>query len=212
MRGFKRGIRVSGTASISLKPDLARVVLGVESKEDTVAEASDRAASAMNKMLEALRTAGVPSGDIETSHFSIKPSYQSGSDYDRWLAGFEVTNKLNVKTRDIDSVGAVIDGAVEAGGNLVKVDYINFHVGDPDQYIERLLAGAVENATRKARRLADLAGVTLGKPLSIDLLGSGADDPYPFPPVTYSSISSDTPILAGEEAIDVTVNMVFAIR
>lgn len=212
MRSFRKGIRVSGTASISLKPDMAKVDLGVEAQEDTVAEARDRAASAMNNILEALNAAGVPSKDIETSHFSIKPSYQSRSDYSRWLAGFEVTNTLEVKIRDIDSVGTVIDRAVEAGGDLVKVDYINFHVGDPDQHMERLLAGAVENATCKARRLADLAGVTLGKPLSIDLLGSGADDPYPFPPVTYSSVSSDTPILAGEEAVNVTVSMVFAIR
>ena len=116
MRNFRKGVHVSGTASISLKPDVAKVVLGVEALDDTVAEASEQATAAMTKILDALTTTGVPSEDIQTSHFSIKPSYSSRSDYTRWLEGFEVTNTLNVKVRDIDSVGQVIDRAVEAGG------------------------------------------------------------------------------------------------
>ena len=207
------GISVSGTASISLAPDTATIVLGVEALHETVAQARADAAAAMTSIVEVLTAAGVADEDIQTQHLSIQPQYDYSGEA-RELTGFTVVNIVNVTIRDIDSVGAVIDQTVEAGGDLTRVQSIYFSVDDTSSYEDQLIEEAVQDATAKAQRLADLTGVTLGKPLSINY---GGGVPYPvfdrsFGIAMAESAAFDTPISAGEVESSVTVSIIFAIN
>ncbi len=207
------GISVSGTASISLAPDTATIVLGVEALHETVAQARADAAAAMTNIVDVLTAAGVVDEDIQTQHLSIQPQYDYSSET-RELIGFTVVNIVNVTIRDIDSVGAVIDQTVEAGGDLTRVQSIYFSVDDTSSYEDQLIEEAVQDATTKAQRLADLTGVTLGKPLSINY---GGGIPYPvfnrsFGIAMAESAAFDTPISAGEVETSVTVSIIFAIN
>ena len=207
------GISVSGTASISLAPDTATIVLGVEALHETVAQARADAAAAMTSIVEVLTAAGVADEDIQTQHLSIQPQYDYSSET-RELIGFTVVNIVNVTIRDIDSVGAVIDQTVDAGGDLTRVQSIYFSVDDTSSYEDQLIEEAVQDATAKAQRLADLTGVTLGKPLSINY---GGGVPYPvfdrsFGIAMAESAAFDTPISAGEVETSVTVSIIFAIN
>ena len=89
------GISVSGTASISLAPDTATIVLGVEALHETVAQARADAAAAMTSIVEVLTTAGVADEDIQTQHLSIQPQYDYSGET-RELKGFTVVNIVNV--------------------------------------------------------------------------------------------------------------------
>ena len=207
------GISVSGTAAISLAPDTATIVLGVEALHETVAQARADAAAAMTSIVEVLTAAGVADEDIQTQHLSIQPQYDYSSET-RELIGFTVVNIVNVTIRDIDSVGAVIDQTVDAGGDLTRVQSIYFSVDDTSSYEDQLIEEAVQDATAKAQRLADLTGVTLGKPLSINY---GGGVPYPvfdrsFGIAMAESAAFDTPISAGEVETSVTVSIIFAIN
>ena len=207
------GISVSGTASISLAPDTATIVLGVEALHETVAQARADAAAAMTSIVEVLTAAGVADDDIQTQHLSIQPQYDY-SDETRELKGFTVVNIVNVTIRDIDSVGSVIDQTVDAGGDLTRVQSIYFSVDDTSSYEDQLIEEAVQDATTKAQRLADLTGVTLGKPLSINY---GGGIPYPvfdrsFRIAMAESAAFDTPISAGEVETSVTISIIFAIE
>ena len=173
------GISVSGTASISLSPDVATIVLGVEALDETVAQARADAAAAMTRIVDVLTAAGVSDEDIQTQHLSIQPQYDYSGET-RELKGFTVVNIVNVTVRDIESVGAVIDQTVDAGGDLTRVQSIYFSsVDDTSSYEDQLIEEAVQDATTKAQRLADLTGVTLGKPISINF-GSLSNCPDPF--------------------------------
>ena len=207
------GISVSGTGSISLTPDVATIVLGVEALDETVAQARADAAAAMTRIVDVLTAAGVADEDIQTQHLSIQPQYDYSSET-RELKGFTVVNIVNVTVRDIESVGAVIDQTVEAGGDLTRVQSIYFSVDDTSSYEDQLIEEAIQDATTKAQRLADLTGVTLGKPLSINF---GGGVPYPVFDRSFSiamaeSAAFDTPVRTGEVETSVTVSIIFAIN
>ena len=207
------GISVSGTASMSLTPDIAAIVLGVEALDDTVAGARSQAAEAMTAIADVLTEAGIADEDIQTQRLSIQPQYD-WSDETRKLTGFAVVNIVNVTVRDIDSLGPIVDRAVEAGGDLTRIQHISFSVDDTSAHENQLIAEAVQNATARAGRLAELTGVSLGRPLSINF---GGGVPYPvfdrsFNVAMTESTAFDTPISAGEVETSVTVNIIFAIE
>ena len=152
------GISVSGNASISLSPDVATIVLGVEALDETVAQARADAAAAMTRIVDVLTAAGVSDEDIQTQHLAIQPQYDYSGET-RELKGFTVVNIVNVTVRDIESVGAVIDQTVDAGGDLTRVQSIYFSVDDTSSYEDQLIEEAVQDATTKAQRLADLTAL-----------------------------------------------------
>ncbi len=207
------GISVSGTASISLAPDIVTLVLGVEALDESVAQARADAAEAMAGIVDVLSAAGIEDKDIQTQRLSIQPQYDYSSET-RQLIGFSVNNIVNVTIRNIDSVGSIIDRSVEAGGDLTRVQSIYFSVDDTSSYENKLVADAVQDATDKAQHLADLTGVALGKPISINY-GSGV--PYPvlnrsFAVAMEESAAFDTSVSPGEIETSVTVNILFSIE
>jgi len=110
------GIWVSAIGEVSITPDLATLNLGVTAQELTVAQAQAKASEAMAKVMQALTDAGIAQKDIQTGYFSI-------SQQTRWddlkridtPVGFQVTNMLTVKIREIAKVGDIIDSVVVAG-------------------------------------------------------------------------------------------------
>lgn len=207
------GISVSGSASISLAPDIATLVLGVEALDETVAQARADAAEAMAGIVDVLKAAGIEDNDIQTQRLSIQTQYDYSTET-RKLTGFSVNNIVNVTIRDIDSVGSIIDKSVEAGGDLTRVQSIYFSVDDTSPYENQLVEEAVMDATNKAQHLANLTGVTLGKPISINY-GSGV--PYPvldrsFAVAMEESAAFDTSVSPGEVETSATVNILFSIE
>ena len=131
----QQGIWVSGEGEVTVTPDLATLYLGVEAQADTVAEAQSQAAEAMEAVMDALDASGVDEDDIQTQYFSISEATRwDYDDYEEIPLGYVVTNTVEVKIRDIDSVGTVIDAVAEAGGDYIRVNYLTFSVDDPSEY------------------------------------------------------------------------------
>ena len=177
--GGQEGIVVSGQGTLSVAPDLALVSLGVETTAATVADANARATTAMDAVLAAARANGVRDKDIQTRHFNIYPQYDyveetvDGRRTSRQvLTGYRVSNSANVKLRALDSVGDVIDAVVTAGGDDVRINNIRFTVEDTKPMLTRLREMAVRDAMSKARHLATLSNVRLGRLIYISE-GSG---------------------------------------
>ncbi|MBM3958065.1 MAG: SIMPL domain-containing protein, partial [Gemmatimonadetes bacterium] len=175
------GIWVSGQSSIDVEPDLAIVMLGVEARELTVAEARDAAAGAMTAVREALKGLGVAENDIVTTSFSITPQTvwvevkdAIGTRGEPRITGYIVSNSLRVKVRNLDEVGEVVDSAAEAGGNLIRVNSISFAVDDPSAYAAQLRQLAAADAKAKAELYATAMGVQLGPLAYLSETGSTA--------------------------------------
>ncbi len=164
--------------------------------------------------MTALTENGVAKKDIQTQYFSIRRVTK----WDRvreveTVIGYRVTNMVTAKIRDIDEAGTIIDAVAKAGGDLTRIDNISFSVDDPSDYYEEAREKAMAEAKAKAKQLAGLAGVTLGKPIYITEGTQG-------PPIYQRGVFMEeamgapaaTPISPGELEISLTVQVVYAIR
>lgn len=208
------GIWVTGQGKTMAAPDIAILRVGIEAQETTVAEAQVEAVEAMDGVMKALTDSGVAEKDIQTQYFNIRQ-------VTRWddvkseniVIGYRVTNMVSAKIRDIDKTGTIIDVVAAAGGDLTRIDSIDFSIDDPRGYYDEARQEAVADARAKAEQLADLAGVSLGQPTYIS---EGAQSPPPIyrgggmyydeaMPVPETSISP------GEMEVSLTVQVCYAI-
>jgi len=121
---------------------------------------------------------------------------------------------LQVKVRDIDKAGEVIDDAVEAGGDLLQVQSISFTIDDTTALRSEARAEAVADAQSKAEELATLAGVSLGKPIYIsESISTPYSQPYYDRGGVYAmEAEAVTEISTGELEVVVSVYMTYTIE
>jgi uncharacterized protein YggE len=206
-----QGISVSGTGNASGAPDLALVDLGVSTEGKTVKDARDAAATAMNAVSDALKSDGVADKDVQTRQFRIEPEYQY-PDGRQELIGFRVTNIVEVKVRDLDRVGEVIDDVAAAGGDVVQVQGLSFTIEKPEDLRAQARQEAMADARARAEGLAELAGVKLGKPLSVTESATTPPSTVLEAAPSGRGAQEATPIEAGELEVSVTVDILFAIE
>ena len=236
-----QGIHVSAAGRASGVPDLAIISLGVESVEDTASEARAKAAEAMAGVMQVLEDAMVEDRDIQTRYFNISPRYQSvrvtqcqdddkedneiqaeavlpGEEncttfWEQKLIGYAVSNQLSVNIRDLDEAGTIIDSVTDAAGDLVRVNGISFAIEDTEPLRDEARAEAMADMQRKAELMADLAGVRLGRLVSLQE-DAGFYPPEPvYARAAFAAAESaaDTSISAGELETIVSVSGVYLI-
>lgn len=208
------GIWVTGEGKVTVTPDLAIIPVGIQAQAQSVAEAQAQANEAMNKVMAVLTTNGIAEEDIQTQYFNIQQLTRWNYDKEELVIyGYQVTNMVTVKIRDMAKPGTIIDAVSAAGGDLIRINSIQFTVEDPTNYYDEAREKAVANAEDAAKQLADLTGVKLGKPIYISV--SGVYSPQ-TPIYRDDKISpeagSSTPISAGELEISLTVQVTYAIR
>jgi hypothetical protein len=213
----QKGIWVTGKGEVTTVPDIATLRLGVECQKTSVAEAQVEANQAMDKVMAALKDSGVAEKDIQTQYFSIYPRTKWIRETEEEIViGYRVRNTVSAKIRDIDKVGTIIDAAAKAGGDLIRIEGVSFSVEDPSTYYKDLREKAMADAEAKAKQLAKLAGVTLGKatyisegiqaPVYREVYVGGGMAPVPAPPM-----EAPPPISPGETKISLTVQVAYAI-
>jgi uncharacterized protein len=206
--GFPPAISVTGEAHISVPPDLASVDAGVATDARSAHEASDASNVAMAKVLAALKATGIDARDIQTSRLSLQPQYAPNRSGPSPITGYRASNRVTVRIRDVGKVAGVIDTLVGAGAN--EIGGINFAVSQASKLLDDARAEAMADARRKAEIYAKAAGVTLGAPISISE-ESGAQPPMPFRKMS-AGMAAGAPVAQGEETLQVTVNVSWAIK
>ncbi len=208
------GIWVNGEGKVTAVPDVAVLRLGIQAQEMTVAEAQAEAAAAMEKVTETLKDQGVGEKDIKTQQFNIQKVTRWDNDKQQEiLIGYQVTHTVTAKIREVAKAGSVIDAVATAGGDLTRIDSISFTIDDPKPYYEQARKIAVADAAAKARQLAEVAGVKLGKPTYI------SENSYVPGPIyrsdmlvkTEAAAAVETPISPGEMEITLNVQLTYAI-
>jgi uncharacterized protein len=200
-------ISVIGEATVSVPPDLAEVEAGVTSDAKTAREASETNNAAMGKLLLALKAAGIDGKDIQTSRLSLQPQNAPNRAGPSAITGYRASNRVTVRLREVTKVASTIDMLVGAGAN--DIGGINFMVSQASKLLDDARTQAVADARRKAEIYAKAAGVTLGAPLSIS--EEGSPGPMPFRKMA-GGMAAATPVAQGEETLQVTVNVTWAIK
>jgi len=211
------GLWVSGLGKSTGTPDVVLLTLGVESQQKTVAQAQKEAIDAMSNVMQVLKDSGIADKDIQTSQYNIQQVTRWDENQSTYVVvGYRVTNSVGCKIRDITKAGTVIDKAVVAGGDLIRINGIDFTVDDPTPYYKIAREKAVQYAMEKARQISQTSGTRLGKVLYVSeatsynppmvgnyAMKSAAMDSAPMAP---------TPISGGELEFQVTVEMVYEIN
>ena len=205
----KNTITVQGTASITATPSIAYVNIGVATfnKEAAIAQ-SDNAAK-MDKVYKALDSLGIVKDKIKTVSYYISPRYDYNNNIST-LAGYDVTNAIQVTVEDLTKVSQVLDMTVKEGINLANS--ISFGITDKenDELYLQALTEAVATAQAKANTLAAAAGLTVSKPLQI-IEGSQTNviPIYSYAADSAKASEAATPISGGELEVNASVTLVY---
>jgi len=215
----KNTITVSDTGTQYAAPDLAVVTFSVTNEAKTVAEAMKENTDKMNAVVVSVASNGVEEKDRKTTNFSIYPRYEWQDisaiypEGKRVFVGYEVSQSLEVKIRDLAKTGDIIEAATNAGAN--NVSDLQFTVDKQDEIKKQAREEAITKAKTKAEELAKQLGVRL---VRISSFSEGNSYPY------YASykeaaglgggdVSSPVPdIQTGQNKIEVTVSITYEIK
>ncbi len=200
-------ISVTGEAQLSVPPDLAQIDGGVTSEAKTAREASEANNAAMGKVLLALKGAGIDEKDFQTARLSLQPQYAPNRAGPSAVVGYQASNRVTIKLRDVTRIASVIDTLVGAGAN--NIGGINFMVSTASRLLDEAREQAIADARRKAEIYARAAGVTLGSPVSIS--EEGAPAPMPLRRMA-TGMAASAPVAQGEETLRVSVSVSWAIK
>jgi uncharacterized protein YggE len=193
-------VTVTGEATVAVAPDTAMIRLGVSSQEKTAREASEANAKQMTAVFAAIKDTGVADRDIQTSRLSLQPQYDPNKSGTARLTGFQASNQVTVRIRDIDKLPTVLDRAITAGAN--EMSGIEFVVSEQSKLLDQARDDAIADARRKAELYAKAAGAKLGRVVSITEEGS-APPPRPIQAMRAGAV----PIAPGEQTLKAIVTV-----
>jgi uncharacterized protein len=204
------GITVVGQGEAFGQPDQAEVQVGVETFAESVSQATEQNEAAIQAVMAALAEQGIAAEDIKTTNYSLWAEQIYGERGPEGIAGYRVTNQVNVTIHDINKVGDVLAAVTEAGANSIYG--IHFTVADPAALEAEARAMAIANARERAEALASLSDVELGEVIAIsEIIGQ----PSPFPlgrGGAESDVASVPSLSPGQLSHQLQVQVTFAIQ
>jgi uncharacterized protein YggE len=204
-RAADKLLTVGGEATVSVAPDTAVMRIGVTSQGKTAREASAANSKQMTSVLSAIKDTGIADRDVQTSRLSLQPQYDPNKSGTARLLGFQVTNQVTIKVRDIDKLPAILDRAIAAGAN--EMSGIEFVVSEQSKLLDQARDDAIADAHRKAELYAKAAGVKLGRVMAINEEGSSP----PPRPMVQAMRAGAVPVAPGEQNLRASVTVSYEI-
>ena len=199
---------VSAQGRVTRVPDVATIRAGVVTQAATAAAALAEQASRMDRVLAALRRAGVQPRDISTANVGLSPQYRYAENQPPQITGYQATNTVSIRFRDVARAGGILDALVAAGAN--QIDGPTLSVDQPDAALDEARGNAVRTARARAELYARAAGLSVRRIVSIT--EAGVDPGVPRPPAVYArqmAADASTSIAPGEADISVTLQVRF---
>ena len=207
----ERTVRVQGEGKVTAVPDQAQLEFEVRAEAVKLDEASVQAKSRMAEVLKSVKSFNIASKDIQTVRYDVQPKYKYDKDGgEAKQVGFIVSNRLRVVLKNVDQAGKALEAVTKAG--VSQIEGPSFGFSDPSQMEIDALKAAVDNARLKAEALAQSAGASLGKVLSINQLGSGMPQPRPMMAMAMMKSQGDVPIEKGEDKVTAQVEVVYSLK
>jgi len=208
-----RTISITGTGEVRAVPDEASISIGNVQQAPTAAEAVKANNGAMSEVFSALKSEGIEEKDIQTSNFSVNPRYVYPKDNSGppTVDGYEVSNQVTVRIRDLKKLGTVLDKVVASGSN--QINGISFTLANPDEAENEARKRAVADARAKAELYAQAGGFKLGPIFSLVEAGRS----YPPRPMRQEAFAvkaaaDAVPIAQGEQTVSIQVNVTWEIE
>jgi uncharacterized protein YggE len=211
----QRTISVTGEGEVSASPDLAIVSFAVETTAKQARDAVAENAKKSTAVAEALKKKLQKQDKLSTTRYSLDPTYEQrerGSSLQPAINGYVARNEVRVELHAIDTVGALIDAATEAGAN--RVSDLQFTLDDRASYLHDALQSAGREAQEQAKSVAAALGVKLKQVVS-----ATTSTPPVILPRRYQSVGmamaesrAPTPVEPGDVTVRATLYVTYEIE
>ena len=205
---------VTATGRVFAKPDIANLTLGFKTEvKSTAVEVVQENSEKMNEVIAALKALNIEAKDIKTTNYNLNPVYDWTEKEGQRLKGYQVSQNVTIKIRDLDNIGEAIARTTEKGAN--QVGNISFTIDDEDQLKAQARDEAIDKAQVKAKDLADKTGMKLGKIVNV------YENQVYYPQARYDSLAYglggageiEAPTIeAGENEVRVEVTVVYKVK
>ncbi len=209
-------VTLNVTESVEGSPDIATVGTGVQTRAPTAQAAMQDNAAKTEKLIAALAKAGIAKKDIQTSGINLSAQYdynqREGEPTGPRFFGYEASNQLTVKLRDIKMVGPLLDAMVAAGAT--NINGPTFAIDNPAPMLVQARGAALKSAKAQADFYAQAAGYRSARLLSIAESNSGGQPPMPM--LQSARFKADaaptTPVEPGQVSASVTLTVQYALE
>ena len=200
-------LSVSSRAEARKAPDIATFSAGVVTQAADGNAALRQNAEQMNRVLAAIKAAGVADKDVQTSGISLNPQYRYEENQPPRITGYQASNTVNVKLREVAKMGKVLDALVASGAN--QVNGPSFGIDDPEPLYDRARLDALKAARARAETYAGALVVRVRRIVSISEGGAAMPSPMPRMAMMKAEAYDSTPVAAGESSVSVNLDVVF---
>jgi len=202
-------VTVSGLGTVSAAPDMAEITSGVVTQAPTAAGALAANSQAMEQVLRSLTALGVAARDIQTTNISVSPQRRvvRGEGRPPEIVGYEVTNQVRVKVRELGQLGRVLDQQVAQGANSVYG--IRFGLADPAPMLDEARKRAMSDARRRAELYAAAASLKIGRVVAVQEAGAAAPRSEMGARVMAAGA---VPVAPGEQEIQASLSVTFSLE
>ena len=200
-------LSVSSRAEARKAPDIATFSAGVVTQAADGNAALRQNAEQMNRVLAAIKAAGVADKDVQTSGISLNPQDRYEENQPPRITGYQASNTVNVKLREVAKMGKVLDALVASGAN--QVNGPSFGIDDPEPLYDRARLDALKAARARAETYAGALGVRVRRIVSISEGGAAMPSPMPRMAMMKAEAYDSTPVAAGESSVSVNLDVVF---
>jgi len=202
-------LSVSAQAESRRVPDVATVSTGVVTRAADANAAMRANATQMDKVMAAIRAAGIAERDTQTSGINLNPDYRYEDNKAPVITGYQASNTVNIKVRDLSKLGKVLDALVASGANQVNGPM--FEIDEPEAAYDEARQAAIRKAQARAEMYAKTLGMRVRRIVSISE-GGGFRPPMPVPMMAMAGrakMEADTAVSPGESVLSVNLDVVF---
>lgn len=199
-------LSVSARAEASRAPDVATLSAGVVTQAADANAALRANAEQMNRLMQAIRAAGIHERDVQTSGLNVHPQYRHVDNESPVITGYQASNTVNLKLRDVGRLGQVLDALVASGANQVHGP--SFEIDQPEAVYDEARRKALDLARQRAEMYAGALDLRVRRIVSISE-GGGFVRPMPMMRMAAMDMSESSPVSPGETTLTASLDVVF---
>ena len=201
-------LNVSAQAEARRVPDVATISAGVVTQAADGNTAMRQNAEQMAKVMAAIKAAGIAEKDIQTSGISLNPQYRYVENEAPSITGYQATNTVSLKVRDITKLGKVLDSLAAQGAN--QINGPSFQIDQPEPVYDEARLAALKKAKDRAETFAKALDLKVRRIISISEGGGGGFRPVPMMAMSArGKAEMDTAVSPGETEVSVSLDVVF---
>jgi len=202
-----RQVTVIGSGEVQGTPDTLTANVSIQANAPDVTAAMNQTSDRTQAVINALTNSGIDRNDIATTNVTLQPQY-GGSDNPNAIVGYQASNSINVKIRNLNNASQTLGLIGTTGGDATRINSVSYSIDDDSQLVKDARTRAFDDARERAEQYAQLSGLTLGKVISISE-SSGTTPPTPTPVPMPRAAMEAVPVEPGQQTVGFSVTVIW---